>query len=54
MPGRVVWVQNPDATNENCVPWGYGDGYFLDKNASQDIVDEMLSTALLKVTEETS
>ncbi len=54
MPGRVVWVHNPDATNENCIPWEYGDGYFLDKNANQDIVDEMLRTAILKVTEAAS
>jgi hypothetical protein len=54
LPGRVVWVHNRDATNENCSPKVYGDGYFLDKNADQDIVDEMLSTALLKVTEDTT
>ena len=54
LPGRVVWIHNPDATNENCTPWEYGDGYFLDKNANQDLVDKMLSTAIIKVTEETS
>jgi hypothetical protein len=54
MPGRVVWVHNPDATNENCSPEVYGDGYFLDKNADQDLIDEMLSTAILKVTDKTS
>jgi hypothetical protein len=54
MPGRVVWVHNPDATNENCIPWEYGDGYFLDKNADQDTVDKMLSEAILKVTEKTT
>jgi uncharacterized protein (DUF362 family) len=54
MPGRVVWIHNPDATNEDCIPWEYGDGYFLDKNANQALVDEMLSSAILKVTEETS
>jgi len=50
MPGRVVWMYNPDATNENCVPWEFGDGYFLDKNANQVVVDEMLSRAMLEVT----
>ena len=54
LPGRVVWVHNADATNENCSPEVYGDGYFLDKNADQDIVDEMLSEAILKITEDTS
>ena len=49
LPGRVVWIHNPDATNENCIPWNYGDGYFLDKNADQVIVDEMMKTAMLEV-----
>ncbi len=49
IPGLVVWMHNPDATNENCVPWVYGDGYFMDKNADQVLVDEMLSTAMLEV-----
>ncbi len=51
-PGRVVWMHNPDATNENCVPWEYGDGYFLDKNCDQELVDEMLSQAMLEVSGE--
>ena len=46
MPGRVVWVHNPDATNENCSPEVYGDGYFLDKNANQDLIDEYLDDVL--------
>lgn len=50
LPGRVVWIHNPDATNENCVPWEFGDGYFLDKNANQELVDEMLDSAILKIT----
>ena len=50
IPGRVVWVHNPDATNENCIPWQWGDGYFLDKNADQEVVDEMLKEAVLSVT----
>ncbi len=50
MPGRVVWVYNPDATNENCKAETFGDGYFLDKNCDQDLVDEMLQTAILEVT----
>ena len=54
LPGRVVWMHNPDATNENCIPDKYGDGYFLDKNASQEVVDEMLSAAILKITEDTT
>jgi len=49
-PGRVVWTHNPDATNENCIPWEYGDGYFLDKNCDQELVDEMLGAAMLDLT----
>ena len=54
LPGRVVWVHNPDATNENCQSETYGDGYFLDKNCDQDLVDEMLQTAILEVSGEAS
>ena len=52
LPGRVVWMHNPDATNEDCVPWNYGDGYFLDKNCDQALVDEMLIAGILEVTGE--
>jgi hypothetical protein len=34
-PGRVVWVHNPRATNQNCNPGTYGDGWFLAKNNNQ-------------------
>jgi len=54
IPGRVVWMHNPDATNEDCIPWDYGDGYFLDKNCDQVLVDEMLSLAILEVASATS
>lgn len=49
-PGRVVWAWDADATNENCQPNQWGDGYFLDKNCNQDVVDGMLSKALLQLT----
>jgi len=52
LPGRVVWMHNPDATNEDCVPWNYGDGYFLEKNCDQELVDEMLIAGILEVTGE--
>jgi len=50
-PGRVVWVHDPEATNENCRPDKWGDGYFLDVNCSQDVVDAMLAKALLRLTD---
>jgi len=51
-PGRVVWAWNPDATNENCSPTSYGDGWWLEKNNNQDLIDQMLYDAILKLTEE--
>ncbi|MDA3890446.1 MAG: DUF362 domain-containing protein [Salinivirgaceae bacterium] len=49
-PGRVVWVHNPNATTKNCTPDKYGDGYFLDKNCDQVVVDDMLIKSLLQLT----
>jgi len=45
-PGRVVWVHDADATNEDCNPGQYGDGWFLDKNNNQAVIDAMLDTAV--------
>lgn len=65
-PGRVVWVWNPHATNENCTnlyipkssPWAWNevadsnsDGYFLDKNNDQGEIDKMLSSAIKSLTD---
>jgi hypothetical protein len=65
-PGRVVWVWNPDATNENCTnsytgdesTWDNGgveadeedDGWFLSKNNNQEVIDNMLSDGLKQLT----
>lgn len=49
-PGRVVWVHNPDATREECVPGAYGHGWFLSENNNQEVIDSMLSQALRVVT----
>ncbi|MCP4411178.1 MAG: hypothetical protein GY808_01185, partial [Gammaproteobacteria bacterium] len=44
VPGRVAWVHNPDATNENYYPYLK---YWMDEeNTNQLIVDEMVSDAL--------
>lgn len=50
-PGRVVWIHNPDATNENCTN-SYGDGWFLNKNNNQDTIDHMVSSAIQLLTGE--
>lgn len=53
-PGRVVWVHDPDATNENCNPNSNGDGWFLNKNNDQSVINKMLSDGLKSLTGTTS
>ena len=48
-PGRVVWVWDPSATNENCTNT-YGDGWFMDKNTDKEEVYSMVSDAVKKLT----
>lgn len=62
LPGRVVWVWNPDATNENCTNTYNGDGvgddnddgWFLDKNNNQNKIDSMLSKSIKELTNKKS
>lgn len=49
-PGRVVWVFNPKATNQECIPNEYGHAYFMDENCDQAIVNQMVSETLQKLT----
>lgn len=53
-PGRVVWVHNPEATNENCDPQKTRERYYLDENNDQGVIDQMLSKALLELTGEST
>lgn len=53
-PGRVVWVHNPNATNENCTPDAVGNAWFSSANYSQSAVDSMLSSAIRRLTGQTS
>ena len=53
-PGRVVWVFDRDATNENCIPNQYGNGWFLSENNDQSTIDKMLSDGLQKLTDQTT
>jgi len=49
IPGRVAWVHNPDATNENYYP--YLNNYWLDDvNTNLQIVKKMVSDALQTLT----
>lgn len=53
-PGRVVWVHDPDATNENCDPMEEGNSYFEPQNNNQAVIDQMLSKAIQSLTGTTS
>jgi hypothetical protein len=44
-PGRVVWVLDADATNENCTN-AFGDGWFLPQNTNLEVVDKMAADAV--------
>jgi hypothetical protein len=47
-PGRVAWVRNPDATDENC-PNTISNGYFMAKNNNQAVINNMADQALLSI-----
>jgi len=50
-PGRVVWIWNPDATNENCTTsWETKDWYWKPENINEKVVGNMFRTALNKLT----
>jgi hypothetical protein len=46
MPGRVVWVHDPDATNESCT--NTEDDYWF-QNTDEEVVDNMLYSAIKNV-----
>jgi hypothetical protein len=52
-PGRVVWIWNPDATDETCTN-NSGDYWYEEDNTNQEVVDTMLSDALRILTDEPS
>ncbi len=54
IPGKVVWVHNPDAVNQNCVANRYQHAWFMSENMNQPAVDKMLSTALQNISGTTS
>ena len=51
-PGRVVWVHNPDAVNQDCVVDEPDHGWVERENQDQAVVDRMLSAALQNLTGE--
>jgi len=55
-PGRVVWVHDANATNENCTNTytPVEDGWFLSKNNNQTVIDKMVSQMIRSLTGENS
>ena len=50
-PGRVVWIWNPDATNENCKSnFDTQDWYFKPENTNQKVVRDMVRDGLNNLT----
>jgi hypothetical protein len=46
----VVWAWDPEATNENCTNiLAKDDGYFLEKNNNQPVIDKMISKSILEI-----
>ena len=46
-PGRVVWVWNPDATNEKCITnFDSQDWYFKPENTNPKVVSSMVRNSL--------
>jgi hypothetical protein len=52
-PGRVVWVHDPDATDENCTNTN-NDYWYMDENTNQAVISQMLSDGLQEMTGTTS
>lgn len=53
-PGRVVWVYNSDATNEDCNPTRKGHAWWMPENNDQDVIDGMVSEAIQNLTGQSS
>ncbi|MFH1196076.1 MAG: FlgD immunoglobulin-like domain containing protein [bacterium] len=51
MPGRVVWAMDPDATNKNCGNNSLGDAYYLPQNTDMEVVHNLVTSSVLKLTE---
>jgi len=50
-PGRVVWIWNPEATNENCIStFDTQNWYYKPENTNEKVVGSMFRDALAKLT----
>jgi hypothetical protein len=53
-PGRVVWVYDPEATNENCIPNSFDHAWWMPENNDQYVIDGMVSKAIQSLTGKTT
>ncbi len=53
-PGRVVWVHDFSAVNQNCVVNDPAHAWYMSENMNQSIVDKMVSAALDSLTGKSS
>ena len=53
-PGRVVWVYDPNATNEKCNPTSVGHAWWMPENNNQTVIDGMVSKAIQSLTGQTA
>ncbi|RPI06410.1 MAG: DUF362 domain-containing protein [Ignavibacteriae bacterium] len=48
--GRVVWVHNPNAVNQNCSPSLLNHAWWMAENNNQPVIDSMVSAAIDSLT----
>jgi hypothetical protein len=48
--GRVVWVHNPNAVNQNCYPDSLKHAWWMAENNNQSTIDSMVSAAIDSLT----
>ena len=53
-PGLVVWVHNSNAVNQNCAADTAADPWYLRDNNDQNVIDQMVSTALQNLSGQTT
>ena len=49
-----MWVRDPNAVNQNCVPDAAGHAWFLPENNNQPVIDALVSTAIRRLTGQTN
>lgn len=54
LPGRVVWVHNPNAVNQNCVVDALDHAWYMGENNNQGVINGMVSAAIDSLTGQSS